>query len=57
MQRLCGEGSCSYPGRSASLNVLTDVVEQSLRGCALTWQKSAEDENPGGVPGKGPRAV
>ena len=43
--------------KSASLSVLTDVVEQSLRRCALTWQKSAEDENPGVFPGKGPKAV
>jgi hypothetical protein len=57
MQRLCRERSCSYPGRSASLSVLTDVVEQSLRRCALTWQKSAEDENPGFALGKGPKAV
>ena len=31
MQRLCRERSCSYPGRSASLSVQTDAVEQSLR--------------------------
>ncbi len=52
MQWLCRERSCSYPGRSASLSVLTDVVEQSLQRCALTWQKSAEDENPGILPGE-----
>jgi len=36
-------------------------VEQSLRRCALTWQKSAEDENLGHadrrVLGKGLKAV
>ena len=61
MQRLCRERSCPYPGRSACLSVLTDVVEQSLRRCALTGRKSAEDENPecadSPSPGKGPKAV
>ncbi len=57
MLRLCRERSCSYPGRSASLSSLTGAVEQSQRWCALTWQKSAEDENPEGIPGKGPKAV
>ena len=50
------ERSCNYPGRSACLSSLTGVVEQSLRRCALKWQKSAEDENPG-VLGKGLKAV
>ena len=54
---LCREGSCFYPGRSASLSFLTGVEEPSLRGFVLTWQKSAEDENPGGIPGKGLKAV
>jgi len=40
---------------------ITGAVEQSLRRCALTWQKSAEDENLGladrRVVGKGPKAV
>ena len=43
---LCRERSCSYPGRYACLSCLTAAVEQSLRRCALTGQKSAEDENP-----------
>jgi hypothetical protein len=51
------EFSCSYPGRSADLSVLADVLEQSLRRCALTRQKSAEDETSGRAPVKGPKAV
>ena len=45
------------PGEICQPKRLTDVVEQSLRRCALTWQKSAEDENPGLALGKGPKAV
>ncbi len=47
MLRLCSERSCSYPGRSASLNSLIGVVEPSPLWFVLTWQKSAEDENLG----------
>jgi len=57
MQRLCRERSCSYLGRPASLSFLTEAVEQSPRGCALTWQESAEDENPKVILGKGLKAV
>ena len=57
MQRLCRERSCSYLGRPASLSFLIEAVEQSPRGRALTWQESAEDENPKLILGKGLKAV
>jgi len=43
--------------KAACLSAVMGVVEQSPRGCALTGQQSAEDENPGVIPGKGPKAV
>jgi hypothetical protein len=52
MLRLCRERSCSYPGRSACLSFLIGAVEPNRLGIVLTWQKSAEDENPGNYPGE-----